>query len=124
GAVILGLFVVVGGGQRLSIQLSRVSGLWQGTPVIGAKVPPPSLNAALLMSMVDPGMEKHRLKPPVRTKGNESRRLLPSVSLQNLLHCQLEIVVAEALEYPAKARERQLVRFEKRLLRRPRVRAM
>jgi hypothetical protein len=60
---------------------------------------------------------KLRLKAPVRAESDQAFRLLPLMAAQNLLHRALQVVVAQAPEHPAEIAERQLVRFQKSLLR-------
>ena len=52
----------------------------------------------------------------MRSEGDESCRLLPLVSPQNLLHCTLQVVIAKSFENPQKIGKPQFVRFQKRLL--------
>ncbi len=60
----------------------------------------------------------------MRTKSHEARRLLASRAAQNPLHRRREIIVPQCPKHPAKVGQGQLVRFQKRLLRRAPIGAM
>ncbi len=60
----------------------------------------------------------------MRTKGDESVRLVPLIPAQDLLHRGFEIVVSKRFENAAEEGERLLVRLQKRLLRGPEIRFM
>src|ERR1035438_625290 len=57
------------------------------------------------------------LKAPVRTKCYQPLRLFPLVTAQDLLHRALQVVVAQQPEDPTKVAKRQLMGFQKCLLR-------
>ena len=62
-----------------------------------------------------------RVVAPVRAEGEESLRFFALPAAQHLLHRTLQVVVAQHLKHSAKIRERQLMAFQKRLLRGVRV---
>ena len=53
------------------------------------------------------------LKTPMRSEGDESRRLLSPVPAQDPFHRTHEVVIAKLCTYAAKISEPQLVRFQK-----------
>ena len=60
---------------------------------------------------------------PVRTEGNEAFRLT-AVTAQNPSHRTAQVVIAQRMKHTAEADEGQLMSFQKRLLRGPRIGAM
>ncbi len=60
----------------------------------------------------------------MRTKRDEPRRLFPLAPTQDLLHRTLQVVVPEHFELASQIGERQLVRFQERLLRGSRISSM
>jgi hypothetical protein len=64
---------------------------------------------------------KFRRELPMRSKRQEARRLFAPEAAQDLPDRAGQIVVPEGRECAAEVRERVLVRFEKRLLRRARI---
>ncbi len=83
--------------------------------MVPAEVTDFALHSTLLVA--SRRIAKLRLKAPVRAEGDQSFRLLPLMPAQNLLHRALQVVVAQAPEHAAEIAERQLVRFQKSLLR-------
>src|SRR5271167_2439389 len=72
-----------------SFQQEQVQGLPTGNlrdrhHVVPAKVSPFSFHAALLVSLSR--IAELRLETPMRSEGDESRRLFPLVTAQNFLH--------------------------------------
>src|SRR5215468_1535459 len=57
-----------------------------------------------------------RLEPPMRSEGNESRGFFSLVPAQNLLHCALQVVVAQDREHSTEIEKRSFMRFQKCLL--------
>ena len=82
--------------------------------MVPAKVPAFSFYATLLVAF--PRRTELGLKTPMRSEGDESRRLLSPVPAQNPFHRTAEVVIAKLCKYAAKISEPQLVRFQKGLL--------
>src|SRR5712692_2452133 len=74
-----------------------------------------AFHAALLIASCR--VAELRLETPVRTETDQPLRLFPLMAAQNLLHRALQVVVAQQLEHATKVAKRQLVRFQKGLLR-------
>src|SRR5271154_2006478 len=83
--------------------------------MVPAEVTHSALHSALLIA--PRRITELRLKAPVRAERDQSLRFLTLMPAQNLLHRALQVVVAQAPEHPAEIAERQLVRFQKGLLR-------
>src|ERR1022692_5150802 len=109
-------------GQQLRVQLSKIARRRYRDPVVAAEEAHFAFHAALLMAFA--GRAKLSLILPVRTEGNEAGRQLPLIAAQDLLYCTRQVVVAKPAENAAEVMERQLVCFQKRLLRGPQVSAM
>ena len=108
------LFVLLASRQELPVQVREIRRFRHRHPVIAPEVSSFSFDAALLVRLGR--RAKLRLESPVRTEGNEASRLFPPMSAQNLLHRRGQVVIAKLAEHAAKVGERQLVRFQKRLL--------
>lgn len=80
--------------------------------MIPAKVPAFSFHATLLVAFAR--RTELGLKPPMRSEGDESHRVLSLVPAQNPFHCTREVVIAKLFKYAAKISEPPLVRFQKR----------
>ena len=104
-------------GERIEI-----GGLGQRHPMIPPEVPDFSFHAPLLV----PFARRTKLggELPMRSKGQEARRLLAPEPPQNFANGAGQIVVPQGREQPAEVLKRVLVRLEKRLLRRARIRAV
>ena len=83
--------------------------------MVAPKVADFAFHAALLVA--SRRIAELRLKTPVRAEGDQPLGLLPLVPAQNLLHRALQVVVAQPPKHAAEIAKRQLVRFQKRLLR-------
>src|ERR1022692_138904 len=108
------LLVVPGSFQQEQVQGLPAGNLRDGHHVVPAKVSAFSFHPALLVAF-SRGAEL-RLETPMRSEGDESRRLLPLVAPQNLLHRTLQVVITKSFENSSKISERQFVCFQKRLL--------
>ena len=85
--------------------------------MVAPEVAPFAFHAALLVAFA--GRAEIGLILPVRAEGDEANRQLALIAAKDLLHCTGEVVVAKATEDAAKVMERQLMCFQKRLLRGP-----
>src|ERR1043165_1352541 len=90
--------------------------------MIPAEIPTFFFYAALLI--VAPRSAELALEPAVRSEGDETLRLLPLMSPQNLLHRTFQIVEPQQSENSPEMLESQLVRFQESLLAGVRVRSM
>src|SRR5882724_7821169 len=90
--------------------------------MVPAKVADLAFDAAFLMAFAR--IAKLTRESPVRAKSDEPLRFLAAVSAEDLLYGSLQIVVSQGLKYTAKVSKRQFVGFEKRLLRRSKIRSM
>src|ERR1039458_5518841 len=108
--------------QQLGVQLGKVAGRRYGNPVVAAKVAHFAFHATLLMALT--GSAKAGLVLPVRAKGDETGRQFPLLATQDLLHRARQVIVAEPPEYSPKIMKRQLMGFQKRLLRGSQIRPM
>src|ERR1035437_2398524 len=109
-------------GQQLCVQLSQIARRRYRDPVVAAEVAHFAFHPALLVAFA--GRAEIGLILPVRTEGDEAGRQLPLIAAQDLLYCTRQVVVAKPAENAAEVMERQLVCFQKRLLRGPQVSAM
>src|SRR5262249_43112256 len=89
-------------------------------------IPPKISGLAFYSSLLVPGARRTELRliPPVRTKSYESCALVSLASPQNLLHRARQVVIPQYSEDSTEVGEGLLVRFEKRLLRGPRISSM
>src|ERR1019366_3415770 len=108
------LLIVPGSFQQEDVQGLPTGNLRDRHHVVPAKVSAFSFHPALLVAFSR--RAELRLETPMRSEGDESRRLLPLVASQNLLHRTLQVVITKSLENPREISERQFVRFQKRLL--------
>src|ERR1035441_4577251 len=108
------LLVVPGSFQQEQVQGLPAGNLRDGHHVVPAKVSAFSFHPALLVAF-SRGAEL-RLETPMRSEGDESRRLLPLVAPQNLLHRTLQVVVSQDSKYSTEIEKRSFMRFQKRLL--------
>src|ERR1700719_884381 len=99
---------------QVQVQSLPVGHLWHRHHVIPAKVSPFSFHSALLVPFS--GGAELRLEAPMRSEGDESCRLLPLVTPQNLLHRTLQVVIPKSFENSHEIGKPQFVRFQKRLL--------
>ncbi len=109
-------------GQQLRIQRVEVRRLGQRHPVIPPEIARLAFHAALLVAFTR--RAKLRVELPMGAKRQKPRGLLASESPQDFADRTGEIVVPQRREHAPEVVERALVRFEKRLLRRPRISAM
>src|ERR1035438_9960826 len=109
-------------GQQLRVQLSKIARRRYRDPVVAAEVAHFAFHPALLVAFA--GRAEIGLILPVRTEGYEAGRQLPLIAAQYLLYRARQVVVAKPTENAAEVMERQLVGFQKRLLRGPQVGAM
>src|SRR5664280_1697487 len=103
--------------QQLGVQFRKIAGQRYRNPVVAAEVAHFTFHPALLVAFA--GRAELSLILPVRTEGDEASRQLALVAAQDLLHRARQIIVAKPAENAAEVMERQLVRFQKRLLRDP-----
>src|ERR1019366_8791430 len=108
------LLIVPGSFQQEEVQGLPTGHLRDGHHVVPAKVSAFSFHAALLVAFSR--CAELRLKTPMRSEGDESRRLLPLVAPQNLLHRTLQVVVPQDSKYSTDIEKRSFMRFQKRLL--------
>src|ERR1035437_6326900 len=108
--------------QQLGVQFRKIAGHRYRNPVVAAEVAHFTFHPALLVAFA--GRAELSLILPVRTEGDEASRQLPLIAAQDHLYCTRQVVVAKPTENAAEVMERQLVRFQKRLLRGPQVSAM
>jgi len=101
--------------QRIKIRHAR-----HRHQVIAPEISAFSLNATLLMTLA--GRTKFGDKPPMRAERQEPHRLLAPMAPQDLAYRTRQIVVAQQEKHTTEIIERQLVRLEKRLLRRVQIR--
>src|SRR5437870_2489352 len=73
-----------------------------------------SFHASLLMRLGR--IAELALEPPKRAEHNESCRLLPLVSSQDLLYCRSQVVIAQLPKHPGVIRKGPLMRLQKCLL--------
>src|SRR5450756_1330922 len=76
----------------LPVQPGYIRGFRDRNPVVPPEVTSLSLHPSLLMRLGR--IAELALEPPMRAEGNESRRLLPLVSSQDLLHRRSQVVIA------------------------------
>src|ERR1700684_2536095 len=100
--------------QQELIQGLPVGNLRHWHHVIPAKISPFSFHPALLVAFS--GGAELRLKSPMRSESDESRRLFSLLSAQNFLYCTLEIVIPAKSAYTPEISKGPLVRLQKRLL--------
>jgi len=115
---VTGLVLATSGFQKL-IQFLQVVGPRHGRPMVGsrgASRSAPTTGTARVAKL--------RRKAPVRAEGNKPCRLFPLVSLQNLLHGALQVVVPYLPKHAAEIVKRQLVRLQKSRLRGARISPM
>src|ERR1035437_9656911 len=108
------LLVVPVSFQQEQVQGLPAGNLRDGHHVVPAKVSAFSFHAALLVAFSL--RAELRLETPMRSEGDESRRLLPLVAPQNLLHRTLQVVVSQDSKYSTEIEKRSFMRFQKRLL--------
>src|ERR1035437_4922170 len=108
------LLIVPGSFQQEDVQGLPTGNLRDGHHVVPAKVSAFSFHPALLVAF-SRGAEL-RLETPMRSEGDESRRLLPLVASQNFLYRTLQVVITKSFENSSKISECPFVRFQKRLL--------
>src|ERR1019366_7198729 len=96
-------------------QLRQVRDVRNQHQMVAPEVAHFAFHAALLIA--PRRIAELRLKTPVRTETDQPLRLFPLMAAQNLLHRTLQVVVAQPLEDATEVAKRQLVRFQKSLLR-------
>ena len=108
--------------QQLRVQLGKIACRRHGNPVVAPEVAAFTFHAALLVAFA--GRAEVSLILPVRAEGDEASRLLAPIAAQDLLHRARQVVVAKPAEDAAEVMKRQLVGFQKRLLRGSQIGAM
>ena len=116
------LFVFLTAGVQQFIQLRQIPRLRHRHQMIAPEVAALVLHPALLVAARR--VAELALETPMRPERKEALRLFPLVATQDLLHRATQVVVAKALENAAKISERQLMRFQERLLTGVRIGAM
>src|SRR5437764_52952 len=101
--------------QRLLVQIRQVTNLWHRHQMIASEVSTFSFHATLLMRFC--GIAKLCFETPMRSEHKKTLRFLTPEATQYLLYRSSEIVIAETCKDSAKPGERQLMCFQKRLLR-------
>src|SRR5450631_2989558 len=86
--------------RQQQVQLFQVPHLRDGHEMIPPELPSFPFHAAFLMPF--PRRAKLRLEPPVRTESDESRCLFPLMPTQYFLYRDLQVVVTQHAENPAK----------------------
>src|SRR5450759_3804652 len=87
------LLVVPGSFQQEQVQGLPTGNLRDGHQVVPAKVSAFSFHATFFVAFSR--CAELRLETPMRSEGDESRRLLPLVAPQNPLHRTLQVVVTK-----------------------------
>ena len=108
------LLIVPGSFEQEEVQGLPTGKLRYGHHVVPAKVSAFSFHPAFLVTF--PRSAELRLETQMRSEGDKSRRLLPLVPSQNLLHCALQVVVPQDSKYSTEIEKRSFMRFQKRLL--------
>src|SRR5664279_2075687 len=96
------------------VQLLQVLHAWHGHQIVPPELAPFALHASFLVSLA--WRTELRCESPVRAKTDEPRSFFPLMAAQDFLHGTLQVVVTQNTEDTAKIGERQLMRFQKRLL--------
>ena len=99
---------------QICVQLVQVTGFRKRHPVVASKVSAFAFDAALFVAAGR--VAELALKAPVRSEGDETARLLTAISAQDLLHCTLQVVIAEHAKDAAEVAKCQLMSLEKCLL--------
>src|SRR5262249_51570957 len=90
--------------------------------VVAAEEPGFAFDAALFMALAR--RTELGLKCPMRAEGDEARRLFAPMTAQDLFDRCAQVVVPQTTKYAAQILEPEFVRFQKRLLRGPRIGTM
>src|SRR5664279_4578348 len=108
------LLVLLAALQQQCVQLRQVLHPRNRHKVVAPKITHFAFDPTLLVA--PRRVAEVGLKAPVRTKTDQSLRLFPLVTAQDLLHRALQVVVAQQPEDTAEVAKSQLVGFQKGLL--------
>src|SRR5437868_12441314 len=108
------LLLLIRTGSQKVVQLLQVAHLRHRNKIVPAELAAFTLHAAFFVAFS--GRTELRAKTPVRAESDEPRGLFPLTAAQNLLHCAAQVIEPESTKNASKPLERQLVRFQKRLL--------